>query len=134
MSSKKEPVVLGGGEQAVLPAQRIGLPCPSSLLWEKDGHWVGKCGLERKDRYRVLEQVWRRTISASPHLDVVGSIYKEEHCSLFLPLCKKWGMHGRGASPGTGGWGLISLRLLKMKVEGWMGKSRAKPHAGPGLA
>lgn len=43
--------MLGGDEQAVPPALRIGLSCPASLLWEKDGYWVGTCGLERKDRY-----------------------------------------------------------------------------------
>lgn len=88
--------------------------------------WFGKDG----QIDRVLAQVWGRAVSTF----TFGSVSREEHCSLILFLCRKWGMLSREASPEIAGWGLTSLRLLQAEVWGWMSESRAKPHAGPGLA
>lgn len=115
--SKKELVVLGEVSRQSCRAPRIDLSCPSSLLWAKDGYWAWKCGLERQNRYT---EYWSRA-REEPYQPCHIWIWLDQslgwgHCSPFLPLCRKWGRHGREASPGTGGWGLISLRLFQADV------------------
>lgn len=49
--------------------------------------WFGKEG----HTHRGLERVWGRTISASPHLDVVGSIFRGDVTPYFYPFAGSGG-------------------------------------------
>lgn len=106
-------MVLGGGEQAVLLSTED-RPVPSHFSGRRmDNGWGNVVWRGRTDTQSTKAGLGKTPITLDTFKCGWINLWVGGHSSLFLPLCRKWGMHGREASPGTGGWGLRALRLFQ---------------------